>query len=92
MTFLSYYIIGKHAKLRVPKFGRELGYYPANSELLVACAGSELYRLSLEEGRFLSPYTTAMNDINSIAVSDDHYLVTLGRIKSKKDIKRTHRL
>lgn len=69
---------GKHAKLRVPKFGRELGYYPANSELLVACAGSELYRLSLEEGRFLSPYTTAMNDINSIAVSDDHYLVTLG--------------
>ena len=25
---------GKHAKLRVPKFGRELAFYPANSELL----------------------------------------------------------
>ena len=51
-----------------------------HSELLIACSGSELYRLSLDEGRFLSPYATALPEVNSIAVSDDHYLVSLGKI------------
>ena len=75
----NFSLIGKHAKLRVPKFGRELGFYPANSELLIASAGPELYRLSLDEGRFLAPYASAMSEVYSIAVSPDHYLVSLGQ-------------
>ncbi|CAG5114363.1 Oidioi.mRNA.OKI2018_I69.chr2.g8421.t1.cds [Oikopleura dioica] len=73
---------GKHAKLRIPKFGRELEFYPANSEVLVAASGNEVYRISLEEGRFLQPYQMAMDEAMSIAVSPEHYLVSLGGSES----------
>lgn len=69
---------GRHATLRIPKFGREIDFYPANSELLVAGSGNEVYRISLEEGRFLQPYTMAMEEAMTIAVSPEHYLVALG--------------
>lgn len=72
---------GKHAKLRIPKFGREIDFYPANSEVLVASSGNEVYRISLEEGRFLQPYTMAMDEAMSIAVSQEHYLVALGTLR-----------
>ena len=48
------------------------------SELLVGCSGNEVYRMSLEEGRFLNPYSTGLNDVTSLVTSDDHYLVSIG--------------
>ena len=70
---------GRHHKIRVPKFGRELCLYSANSELLIGCAGNEVYRLSMEEGRFLNSYATGLKDITSIVTSDDHYMVSIGK-------------
>ena len=34
--------------------------------------------MSLEEGRFLNPYSTGLNDVTSLVTSDDHYLVSIG--------------
>ena len=34
--------------------------------------------MSLEEGRFLNPYSTGLNDVTSVVTSDDHYLVSIG--------------
>ena len=48
------------------------------SELLIGCSGNEVYRMSLEEGRFLNPYSTGLNDVTSLVTSDDHYLVSIG--------------
>ena len=45
----------------------------------MASAGPELYRLSLDEGRFLSPYATGLSDLTSVSVSKDHFLVSLGK-------------
>jgi hypothetical protein len=40
---------------QVPTFGRSLRYDGASCELLVGCAGDEVYRLDLAEGRFKAP-------------------------------------
>ncbi|CAE7304872.1 nol10, partial [Symbiodinium sp. KB8] len=48
---------GRHYRTRVPKFGRCMAYYAPGAELLVGGAGDEVYRLNLEEGRFMAPYT-----------------------------------
>jgi len=46
---------GKHFSTRIPTFGRAMVYHAPTAELIVGAASSEIYRLSLEEGRFLPP-------------------------------------
>ena len=43
---------GRHFKIRIPKFGRDLVYNPHSSDLFTAGAGNEVYRLNLSLGRF----------------------------------------
>ena len=47
---------GRHFKTRVPKNIRNLDYNKFSCDLFVACNSSELYRLNLEEGVFMSPF------------------------------------
>lgn len=35
---------GAHHKTRVPKFGRDMAYYPYTADLLVAASSNEIYR------------------------------------------------
>jgi ribosome biogenesis protein ENP2 len=58
---------GAHYKLRIPKFGRDLAYVPSAAELLVCASAPEVYRISLEEGRFMSPFTTRAPGVNAIS-------------------------
>lgn len=44
---------GRHFKLRTPKVGRDLIYNRHSCDLLIAASSSDIYRLNLEEGRFL---------------------------------------
>jgi ribosome biogenesis protein ENP2 len=48
---------GRHYRTRIPMAGRGLAWHAPTAELLVACSGPEVYRLSLEEGRFMAPMT-----------------------------------
>lgn len=47
---------GRHFKIRTPRLGRDLIYNPYNADLLVAGSGNEIWRLNLEEGRFMQSY------------------------------------
>lgn len=58
---------GKHYKTRVPKQPRHLIYNPHACGLLVACTGNELFRISLDEGKFLNPFVTSIPNINKVA-------------------------
>ena len=66
---------GGYYKLRVPKHGRDLAFCPSTAELLVAASAPEVYRLSLGEGRFLSPLPTRSPATNACGVAPAHGLL-----------------
>ncbi|CAG9784447.1 unnamed protein product [Diatraea saccharalis] len=69
---------GRHYRLRVPRFGRDIAYHKPSCDLFVVGASSEVYRLNLELGQFLAPYATKANEINVCAINEDHGLLILG--------------
>ncbi|KAF0274304.1 hypothetical protein FOG51_00755 [Hanseniaspora uvarum] len=46
---------GLHYSTRIPKFGRSIVYNEENCDLYVASNSSEIYRLNLHKGQFLTP-------------------------------------
>lgn len=70
---------GIHYKSRIPKFGRSLAYNPTNCDLLVGASGNEIYRLNLEQGRFLNPYTLDTEEgVNAVDINPVHGLIAAG--------------
>ena len=53
---------GRHHALRIPRYGRDLGYDRAETEVLIPAVGvnengsGEVFRINLERGIFMSPY------------------------------------
>ncbi|XBW36094.1 hypothetical protein QEN19_001670 [Hanseniaspora menglaensis] len=47
---------GLHYSTRIPKFGRSLAYNVENCDIYVASNSSEVFRLNLHKGQFLSPF------------------------------------
>lgn len=43
---------GRHFKIRIPRFGRDLSYNPHSADLMAVGATNEIYRLNLGMGRF----------------------------------------
>ena len=43
---------GRHFKIRIPKFGRDMVYNPHAADIYTVGAGNEVYRLNLSMGRF----------------------------------------
>lgn len=66
---------GSYHKTRVPRFGRDLAYAPFAAELLVAGSAPEVWRLSLEEGRFMAPLPCRSPAVNALGISPVHGLV-----------------
>ena len=50
---------GMHTRVRLPRFGRALAYHYPSADALVGAVGQEVYRLNLDQGRFLSPYAVS---------------------------------
>lgn len=69
---------GGYYKTRIPKFGRDLAYCPFTAELLVASSSPEIYRLSLAEGRFLSPLNSRSPAVNVCGIAPSHGLLACG--------------
>jgi len=69
---------GKHYKTRVPKFPRDMVYNAANCDLTIAAAGSEIYRMNLEEGKFLNPLISSSETINTLAYNKNLSLLMNG--------------
>jgi len=60
---------GRHHKLRTPKVGRDLLYNPFLAELLVGGSSDEIYRLNLEEGRFMKPLDCHSEGVNTLELN-----------------------
>ncbi|KAG7881241.1 hypothetical protein KL938_003371 [Ogataea parapolymorpha] len=70
---------GMHYRTRVPKFGRSLAYNEVNCDLYVGAAGNEIYRLNLEQGRFMQPFEIdSESGVNILDINNVHGLVGAG--------------
>ena len=57
---------GRHFKIRTPKVGRDLEYNPFTCDLIVSSSSDELFRLNLEEGKFLPTLKCSTEEINCL--------------------------
>src|SRR5271169_4332311 len=71
---------GVQYNTRIPRFGRDLAYHYPSCDLYIAAAGDEVYRLNLEQGKFLNSLEaeTAGDGVNCIDICPAHQLVGLG--------------
>lgn len=69
---------GIHARTRIPTFGRALAYNSTSCDLLVGASGNEVYRLNLDQGRFLAPFELESEGVNALDVSPAHGLLGFG--------------
>lgn len=69
---------GLHYATRIPKFGRSLAYNKMNCDLYVGASGDELYRLNLEQGRFLNPFKLETEGVNHVSTNDTNGLIAVG--------------
>ncbi|BAU02650.1 uncharacterized protein HKW66_Vig0121780 [Vigna angularis] len=69
---------GKHYSLRIPRMGRDITYDCWSCDLLCAASSPDLYRINLEQGRFLSSLSTQSPALNVVCRSKVHGLVACG--------------
>lgn len=75
---------GLHYKTRIPKFGRALAYHFPSCDALFAASGPEVYRLNLDQGRYLSPLVVQgdgkgeIAGVNAIDINRAHQLFAFG--------------
>jgi ribosome biogenesis protein ENP2 len=70
---------GRHYRTRIPTAGRCMAWHAPTAELLMGCSGRDVFRLSLEEGRFLEPLELHAESTaaNGVAVSRTTALVAV---------------
>ncbi|KAK1273208.1 hypothetical protein QJS04_geneDACA022269 [Acorus gramineus] len=69
---------GSHYSLRIPRMGRDMAYDCWSCDLICAASSPDLYRINLEQGRFLSSLNTQSPAINVVTRSMMHGLVACG--------------
>ena len=77
---------GFHYRTRIPRFGRALAYHFPSCDALFGTSGNEVYRLNLEQGRYLNPLVlsggedgaSSVAGVNAIDVNAAHGLWAFG--------------
>ncbi|KAG2324899.1 hypothetical protein Bca52824_007627 [Brassica carinata] len=75
---------GKHHSLRIPRsllfgmMGSDMTYDNRSCDLLCAASSPDLYRISLEQGRFISLLSTQSPALNVVSRSNVHGLIACG--------------
>ncbi|KAK9235657.1 WD40-repeat-containing domain protein [Lipomyces kononenkoae] len=71
---------GIHTRTRIPKFGRAMAYRHTNCDLYIGASGNEIYRLNLDQGRFLSPLDLGsdITGCNCLDINPAHGLLAFG--------------
>ncbi|KAJ3907461.1 NUC153 and WD40 repeat-containing nucleolar rRNA processing-related protein [Lentinula edodes] len=74
---------GFHYRTRIPRFGRSLAYHPPSCDALFSASGNEIYRLNLEQGRFMTPLVLEdeeddIQGVNIIDINPAHQLLGFG--------------
>ncbi|KAF5879837.1 nucleolar protein 10, partial [Clarias magur] len=74
---------GHYYKTRIPKFGRDFSYHYPSCDLYFVGASSEIFRLNLEQGRFLNSLQTDATEMNVCDINPVHHLFAAGTIEGK---------
>ncbi|KAK6488491.1 nucleolar protein 10-like [Huso huso] len=74
---------GHYYKTRIPKFGRDFSYHYPSCDLYFVGASSEVYRLNLEQGKFLNSLQTDAVENNVCDINPVHYLFATGTAEGK---------
>ncbi len=74
---------GRYYRTRIPKFGRDLAYHSPSCDLYFAGAGSEVYRLNLEQGRFMEPLSLVSLESNVCRINPINQLLAVGSTDGK---------
>ncbi|KAM6324176.1 nucleolar protein 10 isoform 3-T3 [Aegotheles albertisi] len=74
---------GHYYKTRIPKFGRDFSYHYPSCDLYFVGASSEVYRLNLEQGRFLNSLQTDASESNVCDINPVHFLFAMGTAEGK---------
>ncbi|XP_030632387.1 nucleolar protein 10 isoform X3 [Chanos chanos] len=74
---------GFYYKTRIPKFGRDFSYHYPSCDLYFVGASSEIYRLNLEQGRFLNSLQTSAVEVNVCDINPVHHLFAAGTLEGK---------
>ncbi|RWS04020.1 nucleolar protein 10-like protein [Dinothrombium tinctorium] len=69
---------GRYFRLRIPRFGHDLAYNRSNCDLYCVGDSPEIYRLNLEQGKFLSPYVSDSPSFNVCLSNEYHNLLVCG--------------
>ncbi|KAF8735639.1 hypothetical protein AX14_001759 [Amanita brunnescens Koide BX004] len=75
---------GFHYRTRIPRFGRSLAYHFPSCDAYVAASGPEVYRLNLDQGRFMTPLSLQADEggdvagVNVVDVNPAHQLLAFG--------------
>jgi len=74
---------GRYYRLRIPVFGRDMVYQPDTTDMFFVGASSEVYRLNLEQGRFLNSYKTNSPSLNCATLMPGHSLMLVGGVDGR---------
>ena len=75
---------GFHYRTRIPRFGRALAYHFPSCDALFAASGPEVFRLNLDQGRFMNPLLLQgeggedIAGVNVIDINPAHQLFGFG--------------
>ncbi|PFH47091.1 hypothetical protein AMATHDRAFT_68460 [Amanita thiersii Skay4041] len=79
---------GFHYRTRIPRFGRSLAYHFPSCDAYFAASGHEVYRLNLDQGRFMTPLSLQLDEggdeggevvgVNVVDINPAHQLLTFG--------------
>jgi len=69
---------GRYYRTRMPRYGRDLAYHRPSCDLYLVGDGADVFRLNLEQGRYLEPYNAECNGINVCEVNPEHQMLSVG--------------
>lgn len=69
---------GRHYRLRIPRFGRDMKYHSPSCDLFIVGTSSDIFRLNLERGQFLQPFDSEASCLNVCEINPEHHLLTVG--------------
>ena len=64
-------------------FGRDMFYQQDSADLMFVGSSSQVYRLNVEQGRFLNSYITSSPALNTVTSMPSTSLVVVGRVDGK---------
>uniref|UniRef100_A0A8R1XWQ1 Nucleolar protein 10 n=1 Tax=Onchocerca volvulus TaxID=6282 RepID=A0A8R1XWQ1_ONCVO len=74
---------GRYFRMRIPKFGHDMAFCREVSDLYIVGSGSEIFRLNLEEGKFLPPLITSSSSLTCCQFNEDHHLFICGTVDGR---------